>query len=576
MNRNSENHFATTPQVSMQRSTIKTPKNIKTTFNTGLLIPFYVNANVYPGETYRFNLSAVIRQSTPIHPTMDDAYADFYFFYDRKRNCWNHWNEFMGENTTGAWASSIEYTEPQIKFSYKNTNSKQGIEKGDIAHYMGLPIFAGSIDATKEISVSRLPFTSYIRIWNNFFRNQNLEAPAYEPMGDSDTMTIVKTNPGLRGWHNININTQQDIQCTPAPVNKFADYLTTCNMSAQKATSPVTLPIGSSAPILGNGNSIMITDGTATSALGNRTGNDIWLAPSNQLTNVPAGTSASVPYNSGVSDQKTIGLATTGDTGMYADLSNAVAATINAQRLAFATQRIYERDTFGTRIWEVIKNHFQTTVDEKVIGIPEYLGGFRQSLNITEIPQTSSTDSTTPQGNLAGFGHTVMSKPLFTKSFTEWGIILGLVCIRTRHSYSGAIEKQWSRKRRLDYYWPELAHIGEQPVLNKEIFATGTSTDEEVFGYQEAWADLKYERDINTGAFDPYYAQTLASWHYGDKYNSLPVLSGDWSNETLEYVDRTLAVTSAVEDQWLMSCHLDILKTTPQPLYSLPGLIDHF
>ena len=169
-----------------------------------------------------------------------------------------------------------------------------------------------------------------------------------------------------------------------------------------------------------------------------------------------------------------------------------------------------------------------------------------------------------------------MSHHIMTKSFTEWGIIIGLVCIRTRHSYSQGIEKQWSRTRRLDYYWPELAHTGDCAVLNKEIFTTGTSTDDEVFGYQEYGADLKYERDINTGAFDPVYAQTLASWHYGDKYNSLPVLSGDWSNETKDYVDRTLAVTSATEDQWLMSCHLDITKTSPQPIYNLPGLIDHF
>lgn len=585
MNRNSENHFATTPQVAMQRSTFKTPKNIKTTFNTGLLIPFYVNANIYPGETYKFNLSAVIRQSTPIHPTMDDAYADFYFFYDRKRNLWNHWNEFMGENSTGAWASSIEYTEPQISFTYSTGGGAvKSIQKGDIAHYMGLPLFNPTSAA--EIKVSRLPFTSYIRIWNNFFRNQNLEAPAYEPLGDNDitaTQNGNRGNPTYDNWHRTDISTGTVIQCKPAPVNKFADYFTTCNLSPQKSSSAVTLPLGATAPVL----AIDKTPSIGTSEEYYQDGiNGKWKAADYSITTTelpiyasktPAG-QGQYKFTSEIHKSGTEHYPTYYDPNgtLYADLSQAVAATINAQRLAFATQRIYERDTFGTRIWEVIKNHFQTTVDEKVIGIPEYLGGFRQSLNITEIPQTSSTDTTTPQGNLAGYGHTVISKPLFTKSFTEWGIIIGLVCIRTKHSYSGAIEKQWKRKRRLDYYWPELAHIGETEVKNYEIFATGTSQDEETFGYQEAWADLKYERDINTGAFDPYYETSLASWHYGDKYNSLPVLSGEWSSETKDYVDRTLAVTSAVEDQWLMSCHLDITKTSPMPMYSLPGLIDHF
>lgn len=564
------------PQVSMQRSTFKTPKNIRTTFNTGLLIPFYVNQNVYPGETYKFNMATVIRQSTPIHPTMDNAYADIYFFYDRKRNLWQHWNEFMGENTTGAWSyTGTEYTEPQIRFLRAGSSTIRAIKKGDIAHYMGLPLTNNSSDF--DIKVSRLPFTSYIRIWNNFFRNQNLEAPAWEPSGDADINAMLEINrPTNENWHAANITTAQVIQPRPAPVNKFADYFTTCNPAPQKG-SPITLPIGQSAPlsIYGNGKGLGISDGTNNKVM--KTSTDYkYLAMSSLDAPQDIGTTSSA--DGGIKD-RIIGITTDPDksglTG-FADLSNAVAATINAQRIAFASQRILERDTFGTRIWEVVRNHFQTIVDEKVIGIPEYLGGFRLPLNITEIPQTSSTDSTTPQGNLAGYGHTVSSRPLFTKSFTEWGIIIGLICIRTKHSYSQGIERQWSRKRRLDYYWPELSHIGEQPVYNKEIFATGTAQDEQVFGYQEAWADLKYERDINTGAFDPNYAQTLASWHYGDKYNSLPVLSGDWSNETKDYVDRTLAVTSAIEDQWLMDCHLDITKTSPMPMYSLPGLIDHF
>lgn len=576
------NHFTMTPTVDMPRSSFKTPKNIRTTFNVGQLIPIWVNQDIYPGDTIRLNnISMVIRAATPIHPTMDNAYADVFVFAVPKRICWEHFREMMGENRTGIWAPSIEYTEKQIKFVKTSSDSTSfTIKKGDLAHYMGLPLFnptLGGGETSRTIEVSALPFISYIKIWNEYFRCQSIEAPAFEPYDDSTITTISDANIGnstYDGWHILNINSQTEIQRKPAPVNRFPDWYSTSTPQPQRGNA-IKTPLGTTAPVAGTGIALGLTNGTVDAGLSTYSGNELRVFKEDleKAVGTVNGTTST-----GWTNASAIGVTTdTSKSGLYADLANALAPTVNALRLSIATQRILERDVYGARFREIIKNHFHIrNTNDARMQIPEFLFSFRQPLNIEQVPQTSSTDATTPQGNLAGYSHTVSVERGFVKSFVEWSTIMALICVRCDHSYSQGIEKQWCRKRRLDYYWPALSHIGEQPILTKYIYADGSSNDDTVFGYQEAWSEMKYERNLNTGAFDPMYAQTLASWHYGDAYSSAPVLSPEWMNETAGYFDRTIAVTSELEDQIIADIHLDITRTSCQPIYSTPGLMDHY
>lgn len=577
-------HFDQRPTVTMPRSTFNTPKNIRTTFNSGLLIPFYVQQDIYPGDTFKLkNLSAVVRTSTPIHPTMDNAYVDFFFFSIPKRICWEHFRDMMGENRLGAWNNNaVEYTEPQLKFvKTSSTSTSNTIKVGDIAHYMGLPLFDPTLNAgesSRTISVSRLPFTAYIKTWNEYFRCQSVESPAYEPYNDNDHYTITDDKRGnntYNTWHTLNILTDTAIQPTPAPVNRFASWYSTATPQPQFGSS-IKTPLGTTAPIISNGFGIKLTDGSQKNIYLNSqnltAGNGIGqLAPQSSEKNIGDTITAGYP----VLTNKVLGLSDENN-GLYADLTNATAATINALRLSFATQRILERDVFGNRFREIIKNHFHTSNADARMQIPEFLFSFRQPLNMTEVPQTSSTDATTPQGNLAAYSHTVAINNGFVKSFTEWSIILGVMCVRADSSFSQGIEPQWTRKRRLDYYWPELSHIGEQPILTKTLFADGTSNDDTVFGYQEAWSEMKYERNLNTGYMDPKAPTTLASWNYADEYSNAPVLSPEWMNYNKAYIDRTLAVNSSVTHQLIADIHLDITQTKAMPIYNLPGYADHY
>ena len=261
---------------------------------------------------------------------------------------------------------------------------------------------------------------------------------------------------------------------------------------------------------------------------------------------------------------------------LWASLEDATAATINTLRQAFQVQKLFERDARGgTRYTEIIRSHFGVTSPDARQQRPEYLGGSRFPINVDQVLQTSSTDQTSPQGNTAAFSRTSQSQSVFTKSFTEHGILLGLICVRTEHSYQQGIERLWSRKRRFDYYWPALANIGEQAILNKEIYAQGNATDEQAFGYQEAWADYRYKPNKITGEMRSSAPQSLDSWHYGDHYSTQPFYSEDWLQEPYENVDRTLAVTSQIGHHFFGDFAFRLVCSRPMPLYSIPGLIDH-
>lgn len=536
--RNAESHFSMLPRNQFERSKFQIEHTHKTTFNAGKLIPFFCEMDVLPGDTYKMTTSAIIRMSTPKYPVMDNCYADFYYFFIPNRLVWEHWKEFNGENRNGAWTNSTEYEIPTL------TTPIGGALTGTLMDYFGIPI------GVENIEFNALPIRAYVLTWNEWFRDQNVTAPLTENTGDANA-TADNENPVLGG--------------TPLSVYKYHDYFTSCLPQPQKGEA-ITSPLGTTAPVVGNGQAIGVK-GTNTGVLVARDiGTDAGIVKGvlfgTNNENMPNGTLYKF----------------TNSTGLEVDLTQATASTINALRLAFATQRILEKDARGgTRYTEIVRNHFGVISPDARQQRPEYLGGKRVPINMQQVVQTSSTiEGVSAQGNTAAMSLTGDTDNSFTKSFTEHGIILGLVCIRQDHTYQQGLERGWSRKRRLDYYWPSLAHLGEQPVLMKELYARGTNADNEVFGYQERWAEYRYKPNRISGEFRSTYDRPLDSWHYGDLYEDAPVLSTEFLQETAQYIDRTLTVTSTLQNQFIADFYMAITAVRPMPIYSVPGLLDHF
>lgn len=537
MNRNSEYKFAQNPQVGVSRSRFQRNSDNKTTFNTGDLIPIYLD-EVLPGDTHQIDVACVMRMATPIFPVMDNAYCDFYFFFVPNRLLWQHWKEFMGENKETAWTPKTEYSVPQV------TAPEGGWEEGTLADYLGLPT------KVKGISVSALPGRAYGLIYNEWFRNQNVTQPTLVEVTDA---TTTGKNDGSA------TNDSAITLAKPLKAAKVFDYYTGALPEPQKG-EPITIPLTGNAPVKAYDGNIVSEDtvyfrnytilGEPKTTLGENSGDAWHFYGSNK-----AG-------NDGV------------DIKLGVDLSSVTAATINQLRQAFQIQKLLEKDARGgTRYREVLREHFGVISPDSRMQIPEYLGGYRLPINISQVIQTSSTDSTSPLGNTAALSVTSMNKPMFTKSFTEHGLIMGLAVVRTDQTYQQGIERMWSRKGRYDYYWPVLANIGEQAILNKEIYAQGGAKDEEAFGYQEAWADYRYKPSKVTGLFRSNAAQSLDAWHYAQDYDALPTLSTEWMEQTDAEMKRTLAAQSQpdfIADFYFMN------KTTRcMPVYSIPGLIDH-
>lgn len=548
MNRNSENRFAENPQVGVSRSRFQRNSDNKTTFNTGDLIPIYLD-EVLPGDTHQIDVACVIRMATPIFPVMDNAFCDFYFFFVPNRLLWQHWKEFMGENKETAWTPKTEYSVPQV------TAPKDGWAEGTLADYLGLPT------KVKGISVSALPGRAYGLIYNEWFRNQNVTQPTLVEVTDA---TTTGKNDG---------STTNDSAITlakPLKAAKVFDYYTGALPEPQKG-EPITIPLG------GNANVLMYSDKELTKPIWSENENLAW--PTMQSLTAR---SKNTPPTHTPTDQTSGDVADAVDESgnpvttafLGANLSNVTSATINQLRQAFQIQKLLEKDARGgTRYREVLREHFGVISPDSRMQIPEYLGGYRLPINVSQVIQTSSTDSTSPQGNTAALSVTTMNKSMFTKSFTEHGFIMGLAVVRTDQTYQQGIERMWSRKGRYDYYWPVLANIGEQAILNKEIYAQGNAKDEEAFGYQEAWADYRYKPSKVTGLFRSNAQQSLDSWHYAQDYNKLPTLSTEWMEQRDTEMKRTLAVQNQpdfIADFYFMN------KTTRcMPVYSIPGLIDH-
>lgn len=563
MNRNVESHFALNPtRIDMSRSTFDHSASVKTSFNAGDIVPFFCE-EVLPGDTFNVRSSKVVRMQTLLTPLMDNVYLDTYYFFVPNRLVWLHWKEFNGENTESAWIPQTEYSVPQIKAPAGGWNV------GTIADYFGLPT------GVENISVSALPFRAYALVINEWFRDQNLQDPLVVPVDDA-TVT---------GVNSATFVTDVAKGGKPYIAAKYHDYFTSCLPAPQKGPD-VTISVASmpDSPVVARDKEVSVSD---------------WAVPAGSATSYPYVRFKTAPL-SGSSSWKSPspgGLHVYSNSGVYSDGSagtlsellspvnlwainsgSAVVATINQLRMAFQIQKLYERDARGgTRYIEVLKSHFGVTSPDARLQRPEYLGGKRVPINVNQVIQQSGTGSgsDTPQGTVVGMSQTTDSNDDFIKSFTEHGYILGVMVARYDHTYQQGIERHWSRKTRFDYYWPVFANIGEQAVLNKEIFAQGNAKDDEVFGYQEAWSDYRYKPNRVTGEMRSAYAQSLDVWHLADDYSSLPSLSDSWIREDKNTLDRVLAVKSTVSNQLFADIYIQNRATRPMPLYSVPGLIDH-
>lgn len=562
LSRNAESRFAVNPtHLDISRSRFDRTSTVKTSFNVGDLVPFYID-EVLPGDTFDVSTAKVVRMQPMVSPPMDDLFLDTYFFFVPNRLVWEHWQNLMGENDTTSWYPTVEYSVPQL-ISPQNG----GWNIGTIADYLGIPT------GVPGLYVNALPFRCYAKIVNDWFRDENLVDPAVLTTGD---VTVQGSNgDGLQNY---------ELGGKPFVAAKYHDYFTSCLPSPQKG-EPVTVPVASvSVPI-----DIPVT--TSADKINN---NDIPLSqPAMILQNGPSlnnsqyyfsvnGSSISVKQDLDVDVTRTI--SGTDEPLMPVNLraiGNAVgsgfATSINELRMAFQMQKLLERDARGgTRYIEMIKSHFGVTSPDARLQRSEYLGGNRIRINVNQIVQQSATVSgSTPQGNPVGLSVTHDNADSFTRSFTEHGFVIGVMVARYPHTYQQGLERFWSRKTRFDYYFPVFANIGEQAVLNKEIYATGSDSDNKAFGYQEAWADYRYKPSRVSGEMRSAATKSLDVWHFADFYEKLPTLSPDWIKEDKKNVDRVLAVTSAVSNQLWADIVIKNRTSRPMPLYSVPGLIDH-
>ena len=540
MNRNVESHFALNPtRIDISRSTFDRSSSLKTSFNVGEIIPFYVD-EVLPGDTFKVKTSKVVRLQTMLTPMMDNVYLDTYFFFVPNRLTWNHWKQFNGENTESAWLPETSYEVPQI------TAPSGGWNVGTIADYFGIPT------GVANLSVNALPFRAYALIMNEWFRDENLSDPLNIPLDDA-TVTGVNTGTFV---------TDVAKGGKPYTAAKYHDYFTSALPAPQKGPD-VTIPVSSGAnlPVRTLKETIPNPSNTTLWSVNSYGGNnDVRVKNNTNDLAITGSGGAFIPSNLWAVNDGTVS-----------------SATINQLRMAFQIQKLYERDARGgSRYIEILKSHFGVTSPDARLQRPEYLGGNRVPLNVNQIVQQSATaEGGTPQGNPVGLSLTTDSHNDFVKSFTEHGFVIGVMVARYDHTYQQGIERMWSRKDRFDYYWPVFANIGEQAILNKEIYAQGTAKDNEVFGYQEAWADYRYKPNRVTGEMRSSYAQSLDVWHLADDYASLPSLSDSWIREDKSNVDRVLAVTSAKSNQLFCDIYVQNKTTRPMPLYSIPGLIDH-
>ena len=568
MDRNYESRFAGNPTgVNISRSIISRDHSVKFSFNVGDVVPFMCD-DILPGDTVTIDTSKVVRLQPMVAPIMDEVFLDTYYFFVPYRLLWNHWINFMGENTASAWEPDVEYSVPQVEVP------TGGYDAGTIADYMGVPI---KVAGGQKISA--MPFRAYALICDQWFRSENLMTPVNVNKDDSD---IVGSN-GSDQVTDIVKGGKPFVAC------KTFDYFTASLPEPQKGPD-VKLPLGSVAPLSG----LAPVDPYANNHF--NVGDDVPTYISQVKTyrsdnKKVAGLTGATLLCQNNGDVNFTNTAAQGNNysifpnnlyasldGLNADLSSATASTVNELRQAFAIQKYYERlARGGSRYIEMIKAFYGVTSPDARLQRAEYLGGNRIYLDVEQVAQQSSTkDQPTPAGSVFGLSVTGDTNSDFTKSFTEHGLLIGVCVARYHHTYQQGLERMWFRKNLFDFYNPTFANLGEVPILKKEIFFTDNAEqNESVFGYQEAWADYRYKPNRVAGEMRSAYQTPLDSWHLADNYSSVPSLSADWIREDKTMLDRALAVTSQVSNQLIADFYIKADYARPMPVYSIPGLIDH-